>query len=50
MGGNSADLASLSAEESRQLLHEFQVHQIELEMQNDELRRVQLELEASRVK
>ncbi len=50
LGGNPADLASLSAEESRQLLHEFRVHQIELEMQNDELRRVQQEHEASHVK
>jgi diguanylate cyclase (GGDEF)-like protein/PAS domain S-box-containing protein len=33
-----------------QLVHELEVHQIELEMQNAELRRVQEELEASRNK
>jgi PAS domain S-box-containing protein len=38
----------LSQEEIRQALHELQVHQIELDMQNEELRRAQTELEAAR--
>ena len=32
------------------MLHELRVHQIELEMQNDELRRAQIEIESSRAR
>jgi PAS domain S-box-containing protein len=42
-----SNLPELSGEESRKLVHELQVHQIELEMQNEELRRVMVELEES---
>ncbi|MEE9147817.1 MAG: ATP-binding protein [Candidatus Tectomicrobia bacterium] len=38
----------MSSAEIRQVLYELQVHQIELEMQNEELRRAQLALEAAR--
>lgn len=40
----------LSPEATRQVLHDLRVHQIELEMQNDELRRTQHQLEASRAR
>ena len=42
--------AALTPEEARQTLHELQVHQIELEMQNEELRRAQAELNATRAR
>ena len=37
-------------QDAQKLIHELQVHQVELEMQNEELRRAQLELEESRNK
>jgi len=43
-------LASLSPEATKQTLHELRVHQIQLEMQNDELRRAQVELDAARAR
>jgi PAS domain S-box-containing protein len=39
-----------SAESARKLLHELQVHQIELEMQNDMLRQARVEAEAALVR
>ncbi|MCI0426718.1 MAG: PAS domain S-box protein [Nitrospiraceae bacterium] len=42
------DVAAMPVKDVQQLVHELQVHQIELEMQNEELRRAQMELEAAR--
>jgi PAS domain S-box-containing protein len=39
-----------SPDTARQAIHDLRVHQIELEMQNEELRRAQSELEASRAR
>lgn len=39
---------AISANDALSMLHELQVQQIELELQNEELRRVQAELEESR--
>ncbi len=41
---------ALSLEETRQTLHELRVHQIELEMQNDELRLAQVKIDATRAR
>jgi len=48
--GRAENLEALPPEEARQMLYELQVHQIELELQNDELRFTQGELEASRAR
>ena len=40
----------VSLEDAQRLLHELDVHQIELEMQNEELRRAQVELDAARAR
>ena len=47
-GAPSGSHPALSPEATRQMVHELRVHQIELEMQNEELRRTQVELEAAR--
>ena len=49
-GEESSDRETMPADTEQRLLHELQVHHIELEMQNKELRRSQQELEASRAR
>jgi PAS domain S-box-containing protein len=48
--GPGENLSGVSPERMAGLVHELQVHQIELKMQNDELRRIQGELEKTRDK
>jgi PAS domain S-box-containing protein len=42
------EVAEMPLDDVQKLVHELQVHRVELEMQNDELRRTHLELEAAR--
>jgi len=44
------DLSDMPLEDINELIHELEVHQIELEMQNEELRQAQQDLEAARDK
>ena len=48
--GMAENVEALSPEEVRQLVHELRVHQIELEMQNEKLRRAQEEVEDARAR
>lgn len=44
------NLDTLSPVEIRRLLHDLHVHQIELEIQNEEMRRAQIEIDAARAR
>ena len=50
LSADAVDAASPVPEDIAAVVHDLRVHQIELEMQNQELRRAQLELQASREK
>ena len=49
-GGALKTLKSLSPADAQRVLHDLQVHQIELELQNEELRQAQHALDASRAR
>ncbi len=46
--GRAGDIQGIPGDDIQKLVHELQVYQIELEMQNEELRKAQVELEESR--
>lgn len=48
LNGNSLEMSGLSTQDIQFIIHELQVHQIELQLQNDELRHLQFELEFTR--
>ncbi|MHB8766383.1 MAG: hybrid sensor histidine kinase/response regulator, partial [Deferrisomatales bacterium] len=48
LGAGTEELVRLGAREAERLVHELRVHEIELELQNEELRTAQVELAAAR--
>ncbi|MEI8208861.1 MAG: EAL domain-containing protein [Methylococcales bacterium] len=50
MAQQSEQLKALSPEALRELFHELHVHQIELELQNEELRQTQIELDIAKTR
>lgn len=50
LAGKDEKIAKFPIHDIKKLIHELQVYQIELEMQNEELRRAQTEIEKSRSK
>ncbi|MGA7878898.1 MAG: hypothetical protein WCA08_24780, partial [Desulfoferrobacter sp.] len=45
-----APFIEISAEDAREIIHELRVHQVELELQNEELRNAQARIEESRAR
>ena len=50
LGTTQGEMAPMRMADMQKLVHELQVHQLELELQNDELRRTRLELETARAR
>jgi PAS domain S-box-containing protein len=48
LGGSAADVRAMAAEDVKGLVHELSIHQVELELQNQELRDAQAELAHAR--
>ena len=47
---NGVDIEKLTPEEVSLIIHDLKVHQVELEMQNEELKRIQIELDSTKAR